>query len=225
MLGYGAAAGRALPDALRLPANLAAAVGMVGLARRWDRSWDDLGLAPSALPAGIAAGAATVPVIAAALGVAAALPRTRRLFSDERVLGVSGWIAWRKLLLQVPLETALAEELMFRGALLALAQAVVTDHAAVAATSVAFGVWHVLPALESHRSNPGAAGAAERVGGAGAVVAGTVIATAAAGAAFAWLRLRSRSVAAPVVAHAALNSLAFLATRWIGRRRALGSAV
>ena len=52
------------------------------------------------------------------------------------------------------------------------------------------------------------------------MVASTVLATAAAGVAFAWLRLRSRSVVAPVLAHAALNSLAFVATHWVDRRRA-----
>ncbi len=223
VLGYGALAGRA-PEAARLPANLAAAAGLVALSRRWGRSWSDLGLHPADVPAGIAVGVATVPVIASSLGVSAALPPARGLFSDERVLGLSGWEAWRKLLVQVPLETALAEEVLFRGVLLGLTRAAAPDGVAVAATALAFGAWHVLPALESHRSNPGAADAAEGVGGAGAVVAGTVLATAAAGAVFAWLRLRSRSVVAPVLAHAALNSLAFVATHWIGRRRAGRSA-
>jgi membrane protease YdiL (CAAX protease family) len=223
VLGYGALAGRA-PEGARLPANLAAAAGLVALSRRWGRSWSDLGLHPADLPAGIAVGAATVPVIATVIGATAAVTPARGLFSDERVVGMSGWEASRKLLVQVPLETALAEEVLFRGALLGLVRASVTDRVAVAATALAFGVWHVLPALESHRSNPGAADVAEGHGGAGAVVATTVLATAAAGVAFTWLRLRSRSVVAPVLAHAALNSLAFVATHWIGRRRAGRSA-
>jgi membrane protease YdiL (CAAX protease family) len=224
VLGYGAVAGRA-PEGARLPANLAAAAGLVALARRWGRSWADLGLHPADLPAGIAVGVATVPVIATALGATAAVPPARDLFSDERVLGMSGWEAWREVLVRVPLETALAEEVLFRGGLLGLARAAGDDdRVAVAAVALAFGVWHVLPALESHRSNPAAADVADHVGGAGAVVASTIVATAAAGVAFAWLRLRSRSVVAPVIAHAALNSLAFVATHWIDRRRASRSA-
>jgi membrane protease YdiL (CAAX protease family) len=34
-----------------------------------------------------------------------------------------------------------------------------------------------------------------------------------------WLRLRSRSVLAPVLAHAAVNMSAYLAGRRLGRRR------
>lgn len=42
-------------------------------------------------------------------------------------------------------------------------------------------------------------------------VAGSVVFTAGAGVAFAWLRLRTRSVVAPLVAHAGINSLAMIA--------------
>jgi uncharacterized protein len=44
-------------------------------------------------------------------------------------------------------------------------------------------------------------------------VAGNVAVTSAAGAAFAWLRLRSGSVFAPLLAHAALNDSALVAGR------------
>jgi membrane protease YdiL (CAAX protease family) len=43
--------------------------------------------------------------------------------------------------------------------------------------------------------------------------------TTAAGGVFAWLRLRSRSVLAPVLAHTAVNVSACLAGRRLGRRR------
>jgi membrane protease YdiL (CAAX protease family) len=45
------------------------------------------------------------------------------------------------------------------------------------------------------------------------VVAGTVAATTAAGVGFSLLRLRSGSVLAPVIVHAAINSSAFIAAR------------
>ena len=75
-----------------------------------------------------------------------------------------------------------------------------------------FGVWHVLPTLESLAANPpddGDHSAAHKIG----VVAGTVAATTAAGVGFSLLRLRSRSVLAPVIVHAAINSSAFIAAR------------
>ena len=49
---------------------------------------------------------------------------------------------------------------------------------------------------------------------AGAVLA-TVTATTLAGYGLAWLRLRSGSIAAPVVAHASLNGAAYLAARFV----------
>lgn len=219
VLAYGAATHRAIPAGAQLPANLGAAAALVLVARRWGRSWSDLGLDPDDARRGVAVGAATIPLIAGALAAAAAIPTLRPYFQDDRVVDASPAEAARHLLVRVPLATALAEEVLFRGALFALFGAGAGRTGAVASTSLAFGIWHVLPALESHRSNPGAAEAAAPLGGPGAVIAGTVVATAAAGAAFAWLRLRARSVVAPVIAHAALNSLAFLATRRVARAR------
>jgi membrane protease YdiL (CAAX protease family) len=218
VLSYGAASQRAIPQGAQLPANLGAAGALVLLARRWGRSWDDLGLDPAHAPRGAAVGLATVPVIAAALGAASAVPALRGLFHDDRVFDATSAEAMRKVLVRVPLETALAEEVVFRGSLLALADAAGTRRSALAWSSVVFGLWHVLPALHSHRSDSGTAKAAAPVGGAAAVVAGTVIATTAAGVGFAWLRRRSRSVLAPVLAHTAVNALAFLATRHVVRR-------
>ena len=219
VLAYGAISPRVLPRTLQLPANLGAATSTVVLVRAWGRSWRDLGLAPEDLPRGLAVGAATVPVILGVLGAAHLLPAARDLFADERASDASDREARHHLLLRVPIEVALAEELVFRSALLALGRTQGGDVPAVAATSIAFGLWHVLPALESHRNSHGPAQAAARFGGVATVVAGTVAATALAGVAFALLRLRSRSVIAPVIAHTALNSLAFLATRRLGRER------
>ena len=66
-----------------------------------------------------------------------------------------------------------------------------------------FGLWHLPPALRD-ASDKGAAGA---VG----VVVGTIAVTTVAGAAFAWLRLRSGSLVAPMMAHLATNSFAYAA--------------
>jgi membrane protease YdiL (CAAX protease family) len=76
----------------------------------------------------------------------------------------------------------------------------------------------VIPAVHSHEANPAITRAADRAGGRIATVAGTVVATGLAGAAFGWLRLRSRSVLAPVIAHAGINVAAFLAARRVGGR-------
>jgi membrane protease YdiL (CAAX protease family) len=110
-----------------------------------------------------------------------------------------------------------AEELLFRSALLGLGARSRSRTTAVITTSLAFGAWHVIPSLHAHRANSAHAQLTSRMGGAPASIAMTVAVTAGAGGLLAVLRLRSRSVVAPVIAHGALNAVAFLAARWAGR--------
>ena len=126
-------------------------------------------------------------------------------------------------LVRIPLATAIAEELLFRSALLGVGLRRGAQWRAIVSTSVLFGLWHVVPALRSHDANPHAAQLADRAGGRSATVVATTAITAMAGAGLAMLRLRSRSVAAPIVAHAAINGGALLgsavATRLSARSR------
>ena len=80
-------------------------------------------------------------------------------------------------------------------------------------TSALFGLWHIEPTLHTMRDNRAVAGAAASTGGEVLVVFGAITVTFAAGLVFCWLRLRSRSLVAPVMAHAAVNGLA-LTVAW-----------
>jgi membrane protease YdiL (CAAX protease family) len=148
-----------------------------------------------------------VPV-ATAIVAAARLSPAGPLVADVRTATMSERDVAFEILVRIPLETALAEEVLFRGVHLALTRHLHSTPWAVTRTSLAFGLWHVLPALESLRRVPAAghltASTSRRV----LAVATTVGATAAAGAVFAALRLRSGSVLAPVVLHAAVNATA-----------------
>ncbi len=217
VVGYGAVAPSMLPATSVLP-NLGAASAAVLAARHWGRSWSDLGLDPADAGRGLRAGVTTVLPAAGVLAAMAITPALRPLLRDERVTDASGREAAYHLLVRIPLATAVAEEVLFRGALLGMTGAGRRPARALAWTSVAFGLWHVVPALYSHRSNPHGVQLTEGRGGAVATVAGTVAATAPVGAALAVLRLRSRSVLAPVIAHAAVNGLAFVAARAVGGR-------
>jgi uncharacterized protein len=88
----------------------------------------------------------------------------------------------------------------------------------VLCTSLLFGASHVLPTLDHYHGNPASTLVDDAARGRRLAVLTTTVSTTAAGAAFAWLRLRSRSLLAPVLAHAAINVSAYLA----GRRIALG---
>jgi hypothetical protein len=197
----------------RLATNVGAAGALVGLARLSGLGASELGLRPADLRRGTRAGAvAAVPIVA---GVAAALavPRTRALLADEKITGTGRAEAAFETFVRIPLETALAEEIIFRGVLLGLGLRTRSPLGAVVSSSIWFGLWHVYPTLGSIGRGGGGELVGDqphRVGGATIAV---VVSTAAAGAAFAALRLRSGSIAAPVIAHAALNMAAFAGVR------------
>lgn len=204
LLAYSAVA---VDPAWYVVVNLVVAAVLVAGARRAGLSWGELGLDRRALAAGLRLGGLVAAVVAAGLALAVAVPALHPLLEDERVAG-AGWglVAYRALV-RIPLGTALLEEVAFRGVLLAGWRRVAGTWVAVAGSSVVFGLWHVRPTLELLDANNLAAGAAAT----GFAVAGAVALTAAAGVGFCWLRLRSGSLAAPFVAHAAMNSLALVA--------------
>jgi membrane protease YdiL (CAAX protease family) len=211
-LAYGALLNELLPDATHVPANLAAAATVLTMARRADVSFADLGLSPESLRAGARVGFTVAAPIAAGIGLAARAPVTGPYFSDARVLRASRRRAAYEAAIRIPIGTALCEELLFRGALLALFRRRYSTAGAVAVSSLLFGCWHVLPALQSVADNSSDGTPDESLRTLSLVV-GTVAATTVAGVGLALLRLRSRSILAPVIVHAAINSSAFIAAR------------
>jgi membrane protease YdiL (CAAX protease family) len=138
---------------------------------------------------------------------------SRGYFEDARAMGGGLAHAVYEALVRIPIGTAVAEETIFRGALLGLFLQRHTRLGAVLMSSLVFGFWHVLPTLDTIRANPAGALVSGDALRTGAAVVGSVLVTAAAGAAFSWLRFRSESLLAPILAHAALNSAAYVAAR------------
>jgi uncharacterized protein len=217
-LAYGAVSQRHLPRHRQVAANTAAAVAAVALARASALSWDELGLDAAQRRRGWRLGLATVPPVCAIYIALLGLPATRQLLADDRVRGMDGRDVAFDALIRIPLATVVAEELVFRSALLGLAVRARGRRRGLVLSAAAFGLWHVLPAVHSHDASPARAELAGRAGGRAATVATTVAATAAAGVALGWLRMRARSVVAPIVAHAAVNVGGLLAARWVVRR-------
>jgi membrane protease YdiL (CAAX protease family) len=209
-----------LPRPARPVANVLTAAAALGLALRGGLDAADLGCDPADASAGARVGAAASGLAAMVVAATAGPPATRGLFADARVTEATRARAAYEVGVRIPFATALTEELLFRGAVLGAWRRAAGTPVALVVSSLAFGMWHVGPALESHTHNPAGADISARVGGRSAHVGGTVVATAAAGALFAALRLRSRSVVAPAVAHAAINQLGYVAARWThGRGR------
>ena len=109
---------------------------------------------------------------------------------------------------RIPLGTVLLEEVAFRGALPAVFAKQMSTFRAVVIASALFGLWHVLPSLGGGAAN---AAIADVVGGdaAGTAlrVAVTVVSASVAGVVLCWLRLRSGSLLAPILAHWTVNGL------------------
>lgn len=203
-----------VPPRARAAANLATAALALAVARRSGLTWSALGIDRTSWRRGLRTGTRAVVPVAGAVGVSVAIPALRALYADDRVTSVSSARAAYETMVRIPFGTVLSEELLFRGAVLATAEQAWGSPIGVAVSSVVFGVWHVLPALEGHVMNPAGARLSARFGGLHAHVGGTVLLTALAGVAFATLRQRSRSVVAPFAVHAALNVSTYLAARW-----------
>lgn len=191
------------PEEARVPIKLALLVVLVAWARRSvGLSWDELGFARAHLRAGLRLGGAAAALITTVIALAVVAPGTGSGFANNEIANASTVRQVLTALVLIPLGTALFEETIFRGVLLGVLLRRQTRVAAIVTSSVLFGLWHVGPALSDAN---GASGAATL-----GIVVGTVVVTAAAGVGFAWLRLRSESLAAPVIAHFALNSVAYI---------------
>jgi uncharacterized protein len=202
-------AARALGLAGPLPVYATLMTAALVLVAWWSRATlADLGLRPADLPAGLRYGGAAFGLVLAALLVAAALPLTRVFLHDARGEIDAPELAY-ELGVNVALLTAVSEEFAFRGVLLGSAVRMWGTWRGTLVTSVLFGLWHVEPTLDTMGDNP-----AVRGGNAVLVVLGAVAVTFVAGLAFAWLRLRSRSLIAPLIAHVATNGLG-LAVAWV----------
>jgi membrane protease YdiL (CAAX protease family) len=214
--------------------NVAASALVVYVGRRRGLTWQQLGLAPADARAGWRWGRAGAGVMAGTVVLWAAVARHRAsgqvLLGDRRAALAPRELAWQTLV-RIPIGTAAFEELAFRGLLFALLQHGGGKRVALAGSSVAFGLWHVAPALaalrpsdlrpERRSADRGSAEAPARVSrDATFPIVGAVAMTAAGGAALAGLRSVSGHVLAGWMAHWATNAVGLaIAARWQSNRQ------
>jgi uncharacterized protein len=210
---------RLLPRAYVLTCLLGA--GLLLLVARADGcSWADLGLGRGSYGPGLRWSAVLVVAVLLGYLVAAALPVTHLAFVDARVTRLpAAAVPWH-VLVRIPLGTVLLEEVAFRGVLYAMLARRYGVVAAVAGSSLLFGLWHVLPSLGLARANA----AVSRLVGAGAAgtvttTVGAVLGSAIAGVALCELRRRSGSLLAPCALHWALNGLGLAVARVLAAGR------
>ena len=192
--------------------SMVAAGVLLGIGRATGLSWRDLGLARDTWTVGLLWAAAIVAGVASGYVVAAALPLTHGLFEDKRVTSDDVGSLLFQVGIRIPFGTVLLEEVLFRGVVLGLAARSVGWWRGAVVSSLLFGVWHILPAEAATGSSPAIEAIANAGGAFGVLlaVAGSVLATGAAGMVFCWLRIRSGSLFASMGLHWATNGLGYL---------------
>jgi membrane protease YdiL (CAAX protease family) len=161
----------------------------------------DIGLGRGELRPGLRLGSRLAAAAACGWVLIAAAPATRPVLRDERITGLSGRAVAYQVMVRIPLGTVVWEETAFRGVLQAALCRVMPGGAAIAVTNGVFGIWHVRPTAGALRVNGLAGGPGQIM----AAVASGVAATAAGGVLLSWLRMRSGSLAAPILLHLATN--------------------
>jgi uncharacterized protein len=135
--------------------------------------------------------------------------------ADKRVMDLRGSALAFYVLVRIPLGTAVAEEVVFRGVLLAAWRDTGASMLlAAVCVSVAFGLWHVTPTIIGIRMND--LDASRRK--VSVAVIGAVMLTMLAGLGLTWLRIESGGLVEPIVLHAGINSVGALAAVSAGRR-------
>lgn len=186
-----------------------AALVLLALVRRRGLGWAELGLSPRHWRRGSIYALAAVGLVLAVIAVGALLPITRPFFLADRYATLSG--ALIASMIVIPLQTVIPEELAFRGVLHGTLDRAWGARGVFAAGSLLFGLWHVASSFGLTSGNQGLSGLLP-----GGIVGQTigillaVIATAAAGVVFTWLRQRSGSLLAPIALHWSVNGLGAL---------------
>src|SRR5215469_14587011 len=199
--------------------NVCATGAAVAVAATSGLTATDLGLGRDELGPGLRLGSAAAAATASGWALIAAVPATRPVLKDDRIAGLSGREVAYQALVRIPLGTVLWEETAFRGVLQAALGRAMPAGAAIAVANGVFGLWHIGPTAAALRINGLAGGPGRMLAGVSAGVA----ATAAGGVLLSWLRVRSGSLAAPMLLHIATNCGGALAAWAIARSQGTSS--
>ena len=188
----------------------AVAIGLLLMVRARGLGWTELGLGREHWRSGARYAAAAVGLVVTVIAVGALLPWTRPMFLNDHYATLSGALVASMII--IPLQTVSPEELAFRGVLHGALDRAWGFRGVAAAGSLLFGLWHIATSLGLTSGNVGFT----RIlgGGVFGMLAGivlAVLATAAAGFVFTWLRRRSGSLIAPIALHWSLNGMGALA--------------
>ena len=210
LTGYANIVANEIIDSLwYIPFNLAILGVAIAIARHAGVTWVDMGMWRERFRRGIQLGLLVMAIIAVIVSVGVMIPATREVFYDDRVIERSTGFIMFDAFVRIPIATAFYEEMLFRGVLFGMFARKWKPLWAALASSALFGLWHILPTLDTLDVNP-AGDLFDGILGIVIAALGAVAGTAIAGLGFLWLRLRANSTLAPTLAHIATNSLTLL---------------
>jgi len=190
LVGWSGVVAPRLPSRWKVPLHAALAGVLVAATDA------PLGLRPPHLWRGLRTGLAVAGAASAAVASSTAVPAVRTgMRRREPPTHAASWT-----LVQIPIGTVWAEEAAFRGALGTMAARAFGPRLGRIVAATSFGLAHVADAR-----------------GAGEPVGLVVLATGVAGWAFGWLHDRSGSLAAPMLAHLAINEAGAVAALAVSR--------
>ncbi len=198
-----------LSTAWHIPFHLGILGIALVIARAAGTTWTAMGLRPDRAMRGVKVGAIVMGIIALGIAIAIAIPATRELFEDERIIDATIGSVLFQAFVRIPLATALYEEVLFRGIVFGMLMRRHKPIVAGVLTSVLFGFWHILPTLDTIQTNP-AGDAFSGAAGIAVAIFGSVLGTGAAGIGFLLVRLYANSTWAAVLMHIGTNSIAML---------------
>ena len=171
--------------------NASLGTGLVAVTR------SPLGLHPPALWSGVRHGLAAAAAVGLGVAALTTLPPVRAALAERKL--PEHTVRW--LLLDIPIGTVWPEEAAYRATLGTVAEQAFGPARGRLLQAAAFGLWHIVDARVT-----------------GQPVMRTVLVTGVAGWLFGWLHARSGSLAAPMLAHLAVNEAAALAALGVQRR-------
>ena len=192
LVGWSITAGSRIPGRRHPLVQAALGIGLIALTRT------PLGLRPPALWCGVRTGLAAGSVVVVAVTSSTALPAVRAVMANQEVpVSAATWLAVR-----IPLGTVWPEEASYRSALGTVAADAFGPRSGRLVQAAAFGLSHIYDARAAGES-----------------VFGIVLATGIAGWFFGRLFEHSGSLAAPMLAHLAINETAAVVALVVRDRR------
>lgn len=207
ILAYGTLMAKFLPRKAHISSNIFAAIITIIFGLLLGLSLPQMGLTLSGVKSIILISALATGAIFILTFAVSFLPFLRHIFLGESFANARIRTVFFEAGFRIPLGTALVEEILFRGVLLGVLLQSYSPLVASIIASVVFGLWHIVPSINSIESNNVVQ---ERMRNkslhtAGSVL-GIVFVTTIAGLFFCWLRIISGTIITTWLVHWAINS-------------------